>query len=177
MSFLEWLGLVRIDVVTELESALAMKLRDEVRLQSDLNVVEDDLRRERDRRVMAEALASERREEVERLVVDLKESRDLAGKVMSERLKSLDTLNTRLLEGRSEGAPPNWDEIHAKNEQLREMGRRAVSNVQQIHRNMDAAILAKMHPAFAKRNKPPVTPEGGVLMNSPMAPAPNGEGA
>jgi hypothetical protein len=138
-----------------------LAVEQQVRLRNDAqqlsNAMDADRVNERARRISAETLAVERRAEVERLISELSGVRTELTAVMAERLKSLDSLNVKLMTERTEEKPPDMAQYKKS---LEALGTNAVRQMRHIHHSMDAAILTKMHPRFAK--------VAGAVMNETM---------
>jgi hypothetical protein len=145
----------RIDALTE---AIEIQVRESQERDREREQLESDLSRERAGRISAETLSVERRAEVERLIDELKGVRSELNGIVTERLKSLDSLNVKLMAERAEEKPPDMAQYKKS---LEDMGINAVRQMRKIHHGMDAAILTKMHPRFAKA--------AGAPMNESMA--------
>lgn len=119
-------------------------------------------------RVATEALAAERRAENERLIDQLREMREDLRRVLEERLKSLDSLNTRLMTPRVEDKPP--DPATFKRSEMAELGRAAIGHVRMASRQMDEKFLSAKFPHLFSN---PAVP---VVAAAAPPPAPEGEG-
>jgi hypothetical protein len=117
----------------------------EAEYERDMERLNADLVRERSARISAETLAVERRAEVERLVSEVAAVRADLQRITEDRLRSLDALNVKLMTDRVEEKPPDMSQ-YRENEGL---AKRAISRVRQLHRDMDIAVLTKLHPRFA----------------------------
>jgi hypothetical protein len=122
----------------------------------------------------AESLATERLRVNERLEHEIVRLQELNERLISERLKSLDTLNLKLLESRTEPPPPDLKQYRESLETAAmEAGsqaarRQMVGETRNIHRAMDTAILKKFYPQFGS-NLEKRAPSGPIV-NGPNGP-------
>jgi len=133
----------------------------EAEYERDMERLNTDLARERAARISAEVLAVERRSEVERLIAELAAVRGDLQRITEDRLKSLDALNVKLMTERVEEKPPDMRQFKASEETARS----AISRVRQMHRDVDMAVLAKLHPRFAVVAKHMGEGVAGAVMN------------
>ena len=156
-----WRRLRQSDRIDSMTTALEIQIRESNEREREREALQSELDRERRARITAETLSVERRAEVDRLIGELAAVREDLRRITDERLKSLDALNVNLMTARVEEKPPDMAQYKKS---MEAMGVNAVRRMKQIHHGMDAALLTKLHPRFAK-----VT---GAVMNETM-----GEGA
>lgn len=143
-----------------LSQTQATALEQEVRAHEDtkrnLEVKSVSLDAERARRLAAETVAAERREEIDRLITQNREQRETLDTIMQDRLKSLDSINLRLLEPRTAEPTPDLEKYRkmARTEAVHQI----ISETRARSHAVDMAVIEKLHPAFAKR----------VTMNQPV---------
>lgn len=165
----EWWG--RLRRTRELE-ALEIGLEETVRrcreAEQELADTEKELKLEWARRIGAEALAGERKAEVERLISELSDARAATERLMSDRLRSLDAVNIRLLEPRVEPPPPDPKIFDDARERLAQVGgvMQAVQRIRNIHHQVDQALVDKF-----------VRGKVGVRVAEPAGVVVGGEGA
>lgn len=108
------------------------------------------LNHERARRVSAETVASERRGEIDRLLQQNREYRESFERVTADRLKSLDTINLKLMEPRIAEPAPDLEKY--KQQAYDGVVQQIVTGTRAKNRAVDAAVLAKLYPEkFGKR--------------------------
>ncbi len=156
-----WL-LRRFRTFTDLEALAAMQaettesLTEEVRAHEstkrDLEMRTLQAESERSRRLSAETVAAERREEIDRLLAQNQSLRDDFVTLSNERLKSLDNINVKLLEPRA--AEPTPDLAAFQNKVREKIGMQVVSKMRTQERALDLALLRKLHPNFMPTNAP-----------------------
>jgi len=165
-----WTILRQTDRIAALERALQEKISHERSMEAAMNDCERRYEIELTRRISAEAISGERRAEVERLVLELSDSRDQFKALMSERLRSLDALNLKLMEPRAEEKPPDMAQFR-RSEDTAAGAVRSMQNLRKMSADMDMALLTQLHPAFKRSAKPPApTAPSGVSINEPMTP-------
>lgn len=135
--------------ITAAEIATEKAVREKAGLDQELRFVREELNAERNRRISAETMASERRAEVERLVEQNREVREELVRVHAERVKSLDALNLKLMENKTpaETKPIDFSNV----DPVMKARMQLVTGVRDMHRAVDRALLTKLHPAFAQK--------------------------
>ena len=124
--------------------ALETEIAHSLQLESALSAIQSDLQVERAHRVSAEAISSERGVEIQRLLADVADSRQTERSIRDERLKSLDTLNLKLMESRVEAPPPDLAQFHA----AAKLKTQLVDGIRKRDREMDMLLLQKYYPQF-----------------------------
>jgi hypothetical protein len=130
-----------------LQRALETEIEHTSQLESALNAIQSDLQVERAHRIAAESVSSERGAEIQRLLGEVADSRQTERSIRDERLKSLDTLNLKLMESRVEAPPPDLAQFHAATKLKNQL----VDDIRKRDRAMDILLLEKFHPAFKKK--------------------------
>jgi hypothetical protein len=156
-------------VTESLRASLLEKMREARSLGEELADTRRALDREQSLRIGAEAIAAERKVEIERLLAQLSEANAGFKTVISERLKSLDAINLKLMEPRPEEKIPDINLF--KREAQQEVFSQTVQRVRQMHRDIDRAVIAKLHPKFSNvgpNRKPVPESPGGITTNGPM---------
>lgn len=144
-----WRTLRNLDRIEALESALAEQTGEASGAIEAKGLLGMELTRERDRRVSSEALAAERRTEIDRLDGEIKYLREQLNAALTDRLKSLDLVNQRLMEPRVEAPPPDLKQF--SRESAEAFAGQAIRKIRDINRSVDMAVLAKMHPKFSRQ--------------------------
>lgn len=121
--------------------AASLSVRQKIEAESRLAHVSAELELERTRRISAEAVAVERKAEVERLIAEVERLQS----VLTERAKSLDALNLKLMETKTPEPLPDIKQFNPVAKQAMQ----AITQIKDIHRQMDWQILTKLHPKFA----------------------------
>lgn len=98
------------------------------------------------RRVSAETVASERREEIERLMSQIREYRDDLRRLTDERIKSLDSLNLKLMEPRALEPTPDLEKY--KRDAAVATMHQVVRDTRKKSNEIDMAVINKLHPKF-----------------------------
>lgn len=122
--------------------AAELSTRQKLEAESRLAHVSAELELERTRRISAEAVSFERKAEVERLIAEVERLQSL----LNERAKSLDALNLKLMETKTAEPTPDikqYTEMAVKKQTMQ-----AITQIRDLHRQMDSAILTKLHPKF-----------------------------
>lgn len=111
------------------------------------------LESERIRRIAAETVASERREEIDRLVTQHREMREDLSRVNAERLKSVDAINIKLMREGVVEPPPDMEKYKTTPRAQSPQGRIA------MHLNGKFAndLLRTHHPSFQAKPAQPET--------------------
>jgi hypothetical protein len=160
-------NLDRVAVLTEELSAVTLH-RDEIaatnsRLQTRLEVVQSA-------RLSAESLASERLRFIDRLEKENDRLVKVNEQILSDRLKSLDAINLKLMEPRTETPPPVDIKQYAAALEATSQQRarhQMVDETRKMHRAMDTAILQKFYPSFAKKAGTEERTPKGPSVNEP----------
>ena len=165
--FLWWRRFRNLDKVQVLAEELAQLSRD----YRDLQPVRDHLDRESIRRAGAEAIAAERLRTIDRMEAENTRLNAINERILSERLKSLDAINTRLMEPRVEAPPPDIRQYReALEKAATEAGHKRTSQMveeaRKLHRTMDMAILDKFYSRSGK-TATPRAPEGPIVVPTP----------
>lgn len=139
-------------------SALETEIRTHEDTKQQLHERIVALESERVRRIAAETVASERREEIDRLATQYREIREDLSRVNAERLKSVDALNVKLMREGVPELPPDMEKLrrHAADGAMMKV----VQSARQNDRIVDRLLLERLHPAFKK----------GVTVNEPVLP-------
>lgn len=153
-----WRVLRQSDRIAAIEAALQERITELRLFQENLESAERQLDRERAQRIAAEAVAAERRAEVERLVAEVAAQREQTRSVMADRLKSLDALNLKLMESRAEEKAPDMSQ-YKRSEEAAGRAIHTMERVRQMSAAMDNALLTKLHPKFQKFAKQPAPTE------------------
>ena len=164
----------REERATTLDAALQAKISECRQLTESLDDAERVLEREQTRRIAAESIAEERRAEIERMTVELKEQREQLKIVMSERLKSLDALNLKLMESRIEEKPPNMEQFK-RSEESAHSAIQTMRRIRESNMAMDMALITRLHPNFQRFAKKPI-PKSSAPEGIPMNEVSAGEG-
>lgn len=126
-------------------------LRDEIRGHeasiSELEITQTTMESERIRRIAAETVAAERREEIGRLLTQNRELREDLSRVSAERIRSVDAINLKLMEQRTPEVAPDMTKYSA----TEKLKTQLMSDVRMKHQAIDMAVLQKLHPKFAPR--------------------------
>ena len=156
---LNWLWL-RLKIVQELSEEVTALHQTLVKCAGG----EDGLRRENERlshqleiektkRVASDSVAAERLEEIGRLREDMSAMREQYQAAISERIRSVDAVNVKLMTT-SAPEPPHIDEYRAKMEDAKvEVVKDTLAKMKQRDRAMDMALLTTLHPNFKKSAK------------------------
>ena len=139
-----WRWLRQSGRIETMADALESEVRSRMESERASVVLRAELESERVRRITAETLAVERRAEVERLVAELATVRGDHNRMIEERMKSLDSLNVKLMTERVPEVPPDM----AQFKRDPSAAVHAIRQIQKIHHDVDAAVLKKMHPKF-----------------------------
>jgi len=148
-SYWKTTGLRALEDLQIAKQALEENTKQLLRLEQELSRSQYSLEIERTKRIAAESIAAARAEENSRILAESTAIRAEFREFMSIRLKSVDDLNVRLLQ-------PKADEVGdlAKFEAMKtKLQENVTKSVQQRHRELDLALLAKLHPAFEKFKK------------------------
>ena len=143
-----WHRFRNLDRVEALEQALREQVGECQSLAELLRQAESSLELVQSRRVGAEALAVERQTEIDRQREEINFLRTEVERVLSERLKSLDILNQKLMEPRTEAPPPDMAQFRQQQQILQ--GAQAIRRIHDFDRAIDGALLSKLHPKFEK---------------------------
>lgn len=144
MKFWRWLR--NLDRILALETALANQVRESGENAEHRISAEEELERERTRRIGAEALSAERHSAIDDYRKEIEFLRGEVQRIYSERLKSLDSLNLKLMEPRTEAPPP--DIAQFRKEAQIQLGKQALRHIRDFDRGIDAALLGTLHPGF-----------------------------
>lgn len=134
---------------------LAENLREEIQVGYNLR---RELEISKARQISAEAISSERKAECLRLIEELRLSREALQSALGERLRSLDSLNIRLLSPKS-SETPDLAAFKALQEKAYESGASrgasqavlgAVQSLKSQARSIDKALLETLHPRFKR---------------------------
>jgi hypothetical protein len=156
--FLRWFRAFR-DIEAQVDGcneALRIEIRGHDAVKQELATTHTALELERTRRISAESIASERRQEIDRLLDQANHMREDISRVTVERLRSVDALNLKLMETKVAEIPPDITKYSIAAKQKSQL----VDNMHKTHRDMDWAILRGLHPNFKKR----------VTLNEPTTP-------
>jgi hypothetical protein len=142
-----------------LQKALEAEIARAAQLVSEAQTLQANLQVERAHRVAAESISVARGDEIQRLLSELQESRQSERSIRDERMKSLDTLNLRLMESRVEAPPPDMSQYHAAAKLKTQM----IDDIRRRDRAMDMLLLQRYHPAFKPKpaNAEAPAAEGG----------------
>lgn len=148
-----------------LAATQAEALESEIRAHEETKTLLHDrvlsLEAERIRRIAAETVASERREEIDRLVMQHREMREDLARVNSERLKSVDAINIKLMREGVVEPPPDMDKYKTAPRAQTQQGRTAAH----LNGKFATDLLRTHHPSFqAKPAEPEAAPIDGVVV-------------
>lgn len=146
------------------QAALEGEVRNGISLRSENDTLRRELELERVKRISAEAIASERHAEIERLLAANKALDERNTQIFSERLKSLDIVNGRLMEPRTEAPPQDIKQF--TDSAVKKLGVQAVTTVRNLHREMDMALLKKQFPQLFPSKVAATQPDGVVTPGS-----------
>lgn len=142
--------------------ALENEVRDHEQKKRDLVLSATQLEAERFRRIAAESISSERREEITRILDQNRAYRESLESLTSERIKSLDALNVKLMEAKAPEPTPDITQFNAALKVKTQM----VQQIRDRHNAIDMAVLTKLHPKFQPRvvlNEPQPQPAEDVV--------------
>ncbi len=135
--------------VRDLDNLIAAQsesLESEVRAheitKTALEVANIALESERARRISSDTVAGERREEIDRLIVQNHELLEQSHTIMADRLKSLDSLNLRLMDTRTVEKTPDLAQHNA----LVKLTANVITGIREKERAMDRALLTRFNP-------------------------------
>lgn len=141
------------------QQALETVTREKLDLGYKLETAQGLLEVERARRIGFETIASERRAEMDRLIDQAASLRMDLTRIFTERVKSLDALNVKLMESKAPETPPDMGQFNP----VEKVKMQLVNGVREAHRAMDQAIISKYYPGMAHfMNRHP--------MNEPVKP-------
>ena len=123
-----------------LSKALETEIAHSSQLEKALNAIQSDLQIERAHRIAAESISSERGAEIQRLLTEVADSRQTERAIRDERMKSLDTLNLKLMESRAEAPPPDMAQFKA----AMKLKTQLVDDIRRNSRAIDLAIIEKL---------------------------------
>ncbi len=149
-------------IETQSES-LESEVRAHETTKNALEVANIALDSERARRISSDTVAAERREEIDRLLVHNRELMEQSHSIMSDRLKSLDALNLRLMDTRTVEKTPDL----AAHQALDKLKNNVLQGIREKENAMDRALLTRFHPSFKPR----------ITMNESTAQSDNSEAA
>lgn len=115
--------------------------------EREIDTLNNAFTTETHRRVAAETVASSLNAELTRLREDYHQLQSDYRALTTERLKSVDALNVRLMEPRVADTPPDFGKL--KMEAVGKVRDQVVNRVRKLNRDMDLAMLAHMHPGFS----------------------------
>ena len=146
------------------KQALSQYAQSELQFDRKIQVLEHSLELERTRRISAEAIATERRLEADRLQEMLGAARQETQAILGDRLKSLDSLNQKLLEPRVVETPDlaKFRE-QGKLEALHEATRMTMRKHREADRAIDLAVISQLR----NQNRARVTTQNGLEGNLP----------
>lgn len=128
--------------------ALEAEVRAHEETKTQLRERAQSLETERVRRIAAETIASERREEIDRLMQQCRELREDLARVNADRLRSLDALNVKLMREPVPEQPPDMEKWKASSHVAQIAN--VVAAARRNEHMADMALLNKLHPAFRK---------------------------
>ncbi len=128
-------------IVAQSES-LESEVRAHETTKTAMEVASIALESERARRISSDTVAGERREEIERLIVQNHELLEQSHTIMADRLKSLDSLNLRLMDTRTVEQTPDL----AKHQALAKLTANVITGIREKERAMDRALLTRFNP-------------------------------
>src|ERR1700744_534754 len=158
-----WRRFRNIDRVEVLTQELQISARDNAELTRINEKLRDTLDRAHERLTMIKTVAEEGAKNVDKLEREIERLREQNDRIVSERLKSLDAMNVRLMEPRVEPPPPDIQQFSRPSQQL-DGGIQAVEKMRKINRMMDIELLGKLHPSFGNLAR------RGVPTNEPINP-------
>lgn len=144
----------RVDVLTE---EIQRVSRESVELRADYDSLLRDLDRERDRRIGAETVAKSHEQVIEYWKGEVVRLHEQNAAILSERLKSLDALNVRLMEPRVETPPPDLSQYKRMTSEQSDRALSAIRQFRQANDSIDRAIFQKHYPQFMARVVPNLT--------------------
>lgn len=115
-------------------------------LKRNVETLQAELTLERTRRVAAESIAVERTTQIDRLTEQEREVRAELSRLISERIRSVDAVNVKLMADRAPEAAPDMTQFKALNKAKEQI----VQQVREVHRRVDRAVLEKLHPRFRR---------------------------
>ena len=127
--------------------ALESEVREHEEAKRNLSTAIVQLESERSRRIAAESIASERREEIIRILDQTKDYQRQLEYITTERIKSLDNLNVKLMEVKAPEPTPDITQFRAVDKLKTQM----VQQIRDSHNAIDMAVLSKLHPKFKPR--------------------------
>lgn len=136
-----------------LDRALHQEISARLAVDHELESVRSQFQIEQARRISAEAIAGERGAEIDRLLVSNRELRDDLVRVTSERIKSVDSINMKLMEAKIPEQPIDFKQHHAEHPVV-SLRRNIVNDVRASHRAVDMAILKEAQKGFPNRRIP-----------------------
>ena len=132
-------------------------LREEVRLNESLKTVLDRANTmnlaETARRVAAEAIASERRTEIDRMLDTIREMREDLKAITGERLRSIDAINLKLMEAKTPEPLPDMDKYKVRPENLNGNRGSLINDIRAKYRQIDMEILKEARKGFPNRRR------------------------
>ncbi len=140
-------------IETQSES-LESEVRAHETTKNALEVANIALDSERARRVSADTVAAERREEIDRLLIHNRELMDQSHSIMSDRLKSLDALNLRLMDTRTVEQTPDL----AKHQAFEKLKVNVLQDIRAKERAMDFALVDHFRKPRITMNESPTPP-------------------
>lgn len=163
------------DRCSSLQSVLEGEIQSRISVERELEAATSSLLVEQSRRISAEAIASERQSEIERLLTGNRELREDLRSVTSERIKSVDNINLKLMEAKIPELPVDFAKHHSA---AQKPMAQLVNNTRQKTREIDMAVLAQARLGFPKRHMNQTIPGVGVvptlaeIEKADIAPAP-----
>lgn len=106
---------------------------------------------ERHRRISAEVMASERREEIERLITQNRELREDLARVNADRIKSVDAVNVKLMRDSVPEVLPDMEKYKLPVKDRQSM------KPSQLNNQAAIGLLRQHHPQFMVQVEEPVT--------------------
>ena len=144
MRFWRWLR--QSDEIEMLELALDAQTKLKREAEAASKEIATQLDVERSRRIAYESIATERRAELDRQIAQFKEMQEAYETMLRDRMKSLDSLNVKLMETRTEAPPPDLKQFRV----AEQAATQAVRKIRQSNSQVDIALLTKLHPRFQK---------------------------
>lgn len=141
----------------EYESALRDSVSANLAVERELESSQAQFQVEQSRRISAEAIASERQHEIDRLLSSLSDFRADLRSVTSERIKSVDAINLKLMEAKIPEQPVDFTQHHPAVMKTRTQG---ITDIRNKYYQIDMAILEQQQKGFPKRLRPggPIRP-------------------
>lgn len=123
--------------------------RTHIATEDELESVNATLQMEQVKRISAEAIASERQSEIERMLQSQRELRADLKEITGERIKSVDSINLRLMEAKIPEQPIDFTQHHPAVEKLDYTS--TVTKIRKQHRDVDMAVLRAAAKGFPDR--------------------------